>query len=108
MNVHIRVILCCVVLCIICLILLLSGCAYSHAVIGQTADVLTTTWGMHEGLSEGNPIVGDSFPVLVALKAVLLVAAYYVDSDDLNSVLATVGWLAAAWNVAVIAENSGL
>jgi len=95
----------CVALVIICLYLLLTGCAYRHAVVGQCANVATTAWGRHEGLDEANPIVGDSLAGLVAIKAALLWLTYYLDDENANAVVAGVGWLAAGWNVSQIARS---
>jgi hypothetical protein len=105
MSVHIRVILFCLVLCTICLILLLTGCTYRHAVVGQCADVATTAWGRHEGLDEANPVVGDSLAVLVVAKGALLWLAHYFDDENVNGVVAGLGYAAAAWNVGQILES---
>jgi hypothetical protein len=102
---HKTVIAICLTIAALALILLLTGCAYRHAVVGQCANVATTAWGRHEGLDEANPIVGDSLAGLVAIKAATLWLAYYLDDENVNAALAGAGWLAAGWDVSQIARS---
>jgi hypothetical protein len=104
MNAHCRVILFCLVLCMICLILLITGCAYRHAVAGQGLDLATTAIGLNNGCSEAG-ISGDNLLVLAAIKVGVCGLVYWLDDARVNAFAATIGYGSAAWNVGVIMEH---
>jgi hypothetical protein len=81
---------------------------FSAAIGGQLADIATTSHGLKNGCSEGNPLLGGDIGSVVAVKVVALACAWYVteyvveDKETYRNwfygLLAVAGFGAAGWN----------
>ena len=75
---------------------------------GQAADAATTGAGLAAGLAEVNPLLGST-PILAAVALAKIAAVPALRRHSIGACyqniapLVTVGWAAAAWNLAAIA-----
>lgn len=84
------------------------------AVAGQGADVLTTAAAIQSGFAEGNPVVAGAVASpagTAALVGLKLGAAKILDNTSVKqcvegrTAIGTIGWIAAAWNIGVVAAG---
>jgi hypothetical protein len=99
-------------------VLILSSCssfsARDFAIVGQSADVLTTSYGVCvAGLGEGNPIYGEGCAQVVISSVLFKLGLFYIvnlmderyKGDTKYIILGGVGLGAATWNTYVIVKN---
>ena len=98
---HRTVITVCLIIIAAAIIYGCTGCAFRHAVLGQGADLATSAYGMDNGCSETG-ISGNSLLTLAAIKAGLLAVTWLIGDEDVNAIVATAGYTAAAWNLTQI------